>query len=610
MTTQTITNRTYFWRLMGATPLVSLLVFLFNALYAVLPLAFGLILRAFFDTLSGATQAGWNVWTLIALYMGTRLALQVAELGAAGSSAYHYEIVRVLLRRNLFRAALAPAGVRNSLSSGEIVDRFENDTSAVAEPIFIATYGMGVLVASVVSLWVLLSINVPLTVVAFSATILSVLLMNALGGRIQAFHEAARVASERLSGLLTQFLHGVQALQVAGAEDAAVAHFGQLAHGRRQAVVRDEVLNTIVRSINETTVSLTIGVLLLFVAQMQNSGQFTVGDLALFITYVASGGAVSEVVEWVARLLRHLRRADVSMARLNELAPNGASDQLLDTKPPHLHGALPAVAPPARLAEPLRELRVTGLSRSMGENGRGIEQVDLTLTRGSFTVITGRIGSGKSVLVQTLLGLLPRDSGEITWNGVPVADPASFFVPPQCAYTSQLPRLFSDTVRANILMGLPEASVDLDAALHAAVLERDVAQLEEGLETVVGPRGVKLSGGQVQRTAAARMFARNAELLVFDDLSSALDVETEKLLWERLAERPERPTCLVVSHRRAALRRADQIILLKEGKIADRGTLDELLARSDEMRALWQLEATAPSSGQGINGELMSTRAG
>jgi len=203
-------------------------------------------------------------------------------------------------------------------------------------------------------------------------------------------------------------------------------------------------------------------------------------------------------------------------------------------------------------------------------------------------VVTGKIGSGKSTLVRALLGLVPAQ-GEVYWNGELVEDRASFFVPPRSAYTAQVPRLFSESLADNITLGQHGATERLSDAVKLAVLDPDLERMEKGIDTMVGARGVKLSGGQVQRSAAARMLATEAELLVFDDLSSALDLHTETELWSRLLRRRE-VTCIVVSHRRAALERADQILLMDRGRVADRGTLGELLERSSLMRSLWASE--------------------
>jgi ATP-binding cassette subfamily B protein len=264
------------------------------------------------------------------------------------------------------------------------------------------------------------------------------------------------------------------------------------------------------------------------------------------------------------------------------------AEKLVAYTPVYIRGDLPEVPyHPKTPTDQLETLEVRNLSYRFPDTGRGIENIDLRLDQGSFTVITGRVGSGKSTLLATLLGLLPAQSGEISWNGQRVEAPGDFFVPPRSAYTPQVPSLFSETLRDNILMGLPEDQVNLEKAVRMAVLEQDLREIPGGLSALVGPRGVKLSGGQRQRAAAARMFVQDASLLVFDDISSALDVETENELWARIFAEQQDATCLVVSHRRPALQRADQIILLKDGRIEATGRLNELLSASREMQRLW-----------------------
>lgn len=324
------------------------------------------------------------------------------------------------------------------------------------------------------------------------------------------------------------------------------------------------------------------------------AGHFTVGDFALFTSYLVNIGFSISLFGYM--VFQH-KRLKVSYDRMRTLFRPGEEDRIMEKREIYLNEEPPEPVNEARNPkEKLRELEVNGLSYRYEQSSNGIQDINFKLKQGQFLVITGRIGSGKSTLVRTLLGLLPKQQGEILWNGEHV-DPATFLMPPRAAYTPQVPRLFSDTLRENIVQG-KQGNVDqaLDKAIRLAVLDKDIRQLDQGLETPVGPRGVMLSGGQIQRSATARMLMTEADLFIFDDLSSALDVETEQLVWDGLFKERD-VTCIAVSHRKAALTKADHIIVMKDGRIEAEGNLADLLESNEEMQLLWQGEQVPVKAG-------------
>lgn len=548
------------------------------------PLIPGLVAKAFFDTLSGST-VGLTLEGIVVVALAAGLARMTA-IGCAALVGPPWVIRRSgLLRRNLLARILDRPGA-NALpvAVGEALSTLRDDVDTMALMTDWAFDVFAGLLLAASAIAIMLSINARVTLLVFIPIVIVILIAQLVRSQIERARERSRTATARVTGSMGEIFTAVQAIQVAGAEERIVENLRRLGDVRREAMLRDRLASLSVEAVFSNTASIGVGLTLLVATSAMRAGEFTVGDFALFATYLMQ---VAGYTGFLGYLTATYRMARIGFVRALTLMQGARPSQLVAHHPLYITGALPEIEPRPQ-TERLEQLEVRGLTVHHPGSEQGITDGSFTLKRGSFTVIVGRIGSGKTTLLRGLLGLLEAQSGEIRWNGQTVAQPAAFFVPPRTAYTPQVPTLLSGTLRENILLGLPIPDAEIQRAVEDAALARDVAGFPDGLDTVIGTRGMKLSGGQLQRTAAARMFVRTPELLVFDDLSSALDIETEQRLWARVFELDT--TCLVVSHRRTVLERADQILVMENGRITARGTLAELLRTSEEMQRLYGIE--------------------
>jgi ATP-binding cassette subfamily B multidrug efflux pump len=229
-----------------------------------------------------------------------------------------------------------------------------------------------------------------------------------------------------------------------------------------------------------------------------------------------------------------------------------------------------------------------------GSDSPALTEIDLTIAKGQTLVIVGKIGSGKSTLAQMLPRILEGNVGSLSIGGQPIQKISLSHLRKNIGYVDQEPFLFSLSIRDNILLGNELATQEeIDEAVRNAGLEADMDRFPEGLETIVGERGVSLSGGQKQRIALARALLKLPRILILDDAFSSLDAETEAFILKKIKQTIREVTTVIITHRLSIARQADQIILMDGGKIVERGTHSQLLKKRGLYSVMFTNQALA-----------------
>jgi ABC-type multidrug transport system fused ATPase/permease subunit len=389
-------------------------------------------------------------------------------------------------------------------------------------------------------------------------------LASSLGRRVAGRSAAASAAARAQFGRsLVSTLDSVRTVKLAASTPSVHAHLRDVDSGRVDAAVREHRVQALLDGV--PIVMVQCGVVAAW-AMLLTGGW----GLA---TALLVAGAVNGF-DWFGRVAGSvITEAPGTRAWMHTTSSLAGGGDLMEQPPgvDLVHGTAPAPTPGAR--DPLRTLELVGLSAVHDDGTIGVSDVDLTIAHDELVLLLGQVGSGKSSLLAALAGLV-GSTGEVRWNGQPVEDHQSFFRPGRVAHVAQVPRVFSGTFTANVQLDHADRSVR--PALETARLTSDV-EAAGGPDSLVGHRGVRLSGGQVQRLALARGLACDAELLLADDVSSALDAATEIELWSALRERGA--TVVGATSKRAALAQADRVVVLVEGRVADVGPWHELAPR-------------------------------
>ena len=476
----------------------------------------------------------------------------------------YYEVqkeLRVkLLRNNLRKKIPFYAHFR----TGDIITRSSEDVSTIGEMMGFGMFALmnSTLLGSVSLYMMVTTISLPLTIAAVLPLPILSYLVYKWGFDLEEEYNKAQNAVSQLNNEVLEMIDGTYVIRAYGQEDAMMDEFrAKTKKAMKQNIVVAEIESRFI-PLAQLFMMISFTIALLYGGYLVSTGDILVGDVIAFQVYM---GSIMWPMFMIGDIITNYKRGKVATERINEVLKHDDEIERGGTK----------------ALETIESIEFKDFNFTYpGEESPLLKEINLTLNKGETLGIVGKTGSGKTTLLMQLLHQFPYRGEQLLINREPLIAYDPQMVAGHLAYVPQEHTLFSRTIRENMLFGKEDATdEEIWEALTLASFDGDVKRMLEQLDTMVGEKGVSLSGGQKQRLSIARAFLRNRECLILDDALSAVDAKTEREIISHLQE--ERGGCMniISAHRLSAIRHADEIIVMNEGRISERGTHEELLAQ-------------------------------
>ena len=542
--------------------LVSFILMIASSIAAVYPAR--IIGQVVDSIVASELNAEW-LWTQLVVLVGIILVAYITEsIWTYFIFIGYYEVqkeLRVkLLRNNLRKKIPFYAHFR----TGDIITRSSEDVSTIGEMMGFGMFALmnSTLLGSVSLYMMVTTISLPLTIAAVLPLPILSYLVYKWGFDLEEEYNKAQNAVSQLNNEVLEMIDGTYVIRAYGQEDAMMDEFrAKTKKAMKQNIVVAEIESRFI-PLAQLFMMISFTIALLYGGYLVSTGDILVGDVIAFQVYM---GSIMWPMFMIGDIITNYKRGKVATERINEVLKHDDEIERGGTK----------------ALETIESIEFKDFNFTYpGEESPLLKEINLTLNKGETLGIVGKTGSGKTTLLMQLLHQFPYRGEQLLINREPLIDYDPQMVAGHLAYVPQEHTLFSRTIRENMLFGKEDATdEEIWEALTLASFDGDVKRMPQQLDTMVGEKGVSLSGGQKQRLSIARAFLRNRECLILDDALSAVDAKTEREIISHLQE--ERGGCMniISAHRLSAIRHADEIIVMNEGRISERGTHEELLAQ-------------------------------